>query len=490
MLNISQCYGNNGSTSARQAGCMSKLHLLRNLSASFVMLLPFVVSACGDEMIDANDETDQTGADAGDRDSGTPLTVGPGDGSHLFDPSRVASVQIVVSEEDLAILRSDADKPMNSDDFTYVSARLTYDGVEFANVGLRVKGNNSRVGAPGDAVPFKIDMNRNVEEQQLDGQTKINLHNNVNQPAAMNEYLSYGAFRDYGLAASRTGWADVSLNGSVLGLYTLVEQVNEKMLARYYDDPEAALYKPESPAGNLTYLGDSIEDYENVDYEADEETDHATFLRLTKMLAEEPVTTWDSVIDIESVLTYFAGNVALGNWDTYVVMGHNYYLFEATQGRMTMLPWDMNLSQGATGVVCPADLRGGGGGFGGGDGVAREPPMNFNGSVPTDGRVPSGIQGGGGAPGGFGGGAAPLYDGLIADATYFARYIVILKRFLAGAGSMTTLHARIDAAVAALGERVTPSAVEELRSSITNRVAAIEAAIPTTSSCAAVSGFR
>ena len=38
-------------------------------------------------------------------------------------------------------------------------------------------------------------------------------------------------------------------------------------------------------------------------------------------------------------------NIGLGNWDYYTAIPHNYYLYEAEPGRISMIPWDMNMSQ-------------------------------------------------------------------------------------------------------------------------------------------------
>ena len=58
-------------------------------------------------------------------------------------------------------------------------------------------------------------------------------------------------------------------------------------------------------------------------------------------------------------MTYLAGRVVLGNSDDYVGQGHNYYLYEQTPGRFTIVPWDYNLSQSGTADgelvgLCPA----------------------------------------------------------------------------------------------------------------------------------------
>ncbi len=419
-------------------------------------------------------------------------------GARVFDSEHVAVLQIEVSDSALETLRDDGAKPFGTDDFTYVPARITYDGDVFEDVGIRVKGNSSRLGLggqgkPSDGFPYKLDFNRFVEGQELDGQTKINLHNNE----SLNEYLSYGAFRAAGVPASRTGWADVTLNGVDLGLYTLVEQVNERMLSRHFMDPEGALYKPEPPVGFLAYQGEDIEAYGDLGYKADAETDHAAFLELVRTLEQTEPEEWDEVIDLESVLTYFAGNVALGNWDTYVAMGHNYYLFEDDPGHFVMLPWDLNLSQAASSAVCPSAV--GPGGFPGG--APPELPEGFDpsegfpeglpvpegfpeGFDPSQG-LPDGLPPPGAFPGFGAAGGAPLHDRLMSNERLFARYLEVLESFLGAPGSEAELNAAIDVVVPVLGERLPIDDVEALRGAIADRVTALQQSIPTTASCSA-----
>jgi len=297
----------------------------------------------------------------------------------------------------------------------------------------------------------------------------------------MNEYLSYGALREYGVAAPRTGWAEIVVNGASLGVYTVVEQVGPKLLSRYYEDGKADLYKPEPPGGYLNYSGDTFEDYAGVEYEADNDTDHAAFLRMVRVVNEAPVAEWDTAIDVESVLAYLAGNVALGNWDTYVAMGHNYYLFEATPGRMAMLPWDMNLSQAPATTICPADIRNipGGGSMPGGS----APP-----SPGAPGGPPSGPpDGGGGALVAGGPRSAPLHDRLVADEESLKRYFAHVERFLSGPASEQRLHARIDDARIALGEHITDESAAALRETVTLRATALSDALVNTTACAPVS---
>jgi spore coat protein CotH len=167
-----------------------------------------------------------------------------------------------------------------------------------------------------------------------------------------------------------------------LGTYVTVEQVGDQLLSRYYEDGDADLYKPEPPSGYLTYRRDDFNAYTTANYEANNEADHRTFLKLLQTIEQSDVSEWDEVIDVS--------------------MGHNYYLFEATPGRMVMLPWDMNLSQAATSAACPMDVRAQGAAPGG------------TGMLPEG--IPSGAFLGGGGfaapPGGVDGGAFVPPDGV------------------------------------------------------------------------------
>lgn len=423
--------------------------------------------------------------------------VGDGSGASVFDPTRVAQIELEISDADLATLeeqKSQGGPGATVEDTEYVPANLTFDGTDLGTVGIRIKGNSSRRGAGGYASPYKIDTNRFVDGTELDGEKKINLHLAL-ENAALNDYLSYGAWREFDVAASRTGWAELSINGEKVALYTTVEQVNEDLLAKYFEDGDGALYKPENPAGSLTYLGSEIDAYTNVGYDGDVEIDHASFLAFVDVLNNQAVTEWQNVMDVDSVLTYFAGNVALGNWDTYSAMGHNYYLYEAPDGRMSMLPWDMNLSQGASTAVCPNDVQtnveglavGGGDGGGGRADFGGEPPEGFEppegaGQAPPEGFEPP-ADGENGGPGGFGRAReSPLHDRLLSDPDSMERYREILETFIDGPGSPERLSTRVGVAQEALGSLLTLD-VDALNAKIEARVAAIRTGLPTAETC-------
>ena len=120
----------------------------------------------------------------------------------------------------------------------------------------------------------------------------------------------------------------------------------------------------------LAYTDDKFESYSTIFNSsvttAPTDADKARLIdSLRKMNAGEDL---ERVVDVDAMLRYMAANVMVVNNDSYFgTMTHNYYLYEKN-GRMTMLPWDYNLSFGGFGGM--------GGGMGGGGGMGESSASN------------------------------------------------------------------------------------------------------------------
>lgn len=98
---------------------------------------------------------------------------------------------------------------------------------------------------------------------------------------------------------------------------------------------------------NLVYNGDELSNYSNIFDNAitkTKETDNKRLIATLKAISEGK--DLEKYIDVDEVLRYTAVNVFLVNLDSYFSnMGHNYVLYE-DKGKLSMLPWDYNLSFG------------------------------------------------------------------------------------------------------------------------------------------------
>ena len=269
-----------------------------------------------------------------------------------FPADRVIRVEIDLSAEAWDALRRD---PLAEE---YQRGDLTYDGVRVEDVGVRTKGNSSLssvVHMGSIRYPLKVDTDRHVDGQTLRGVKKLNFSNGFKDPTCLREHLAYRVFREAGVPAPRTAFADLWVAGEHLGLYTVVEQVDKTFLADRFADDAGDLYKPEPPAGNLARLGGSAADYRGLEPKTNEgTTDHAAFLALVAALAGGDDAAVERSLDVTGALRYLAVNTALVNLDSYLGFGHNYYLYEI-DGRFTIIPWDVNEAFGNFTCGCDRD---------------------------------------------------------------------------------------------------------------------------------------
>lgn len=360
-------------------------------------------------------------------------------GFKVFDESFVHTVELSLSEDDwLAIINEAKAYENNNPVRPYYNAKIRFDGeVLDSDIGIRLKGNISIELSTGHSFPFKLDFNRIEDKQTLDGLRKLNLNNNFNGPPLpiIRDYISYNAWKAFGVAASRTSFAHVIVNHENLGIYVLLEEVDGAFIRRHFSEPYGDLYKPEQISGPLKYLGPRITDYTDIGHVWPDESDHASLLLALEVLNFGQLDDIGEVFDINGVLTYMAGNVALGSMDYYPITGHNYYLYEESPGRFTMLPWDMNGSQ---------------------------EPMNPALCSPVEGLL-----------------SRKLFE----EPANEARYFEILTEFLMTAGSPGQLTARLDAARNLIGSEFPAEAFEGMRQDIITRVERLMSEIGSTATC-------
>ena len=327
----------------------------------------------------------------------------------LFPLDEVIEVHLELEAADWRAIQED---PLAE---VYYMGHIQYGTERLEDVAIRVKGNsslNSVARSPSVRFSFKVDMNRYVEGQRLLGVKKLNFNNGFKDPTLMREHLAYEVYRAMGRPAPRTAFVNLTVSGEHMGLYTVVEQVDDLFLDQHFDERSGDLYKPEPPAGQLIDRGDRIEDYEGVGLKTNEETtDHAAFLRFIKVINNSNEGELDQVLHIDDYLLNLAINVVLVNLDSYLGMGHNYYLYER-HGIFTEIPWDLNEAFGN--FTC---------------GCNRDQLVHFLIDEPTCGSLRS----------------YPLLDRIFQNPAYIERYHQQLRAIIEGAGSLASLSTLIEA---------------------------------------------
>lgn len=265
-----------------------------------------------------------------------------------FPTDRVLDVFIELSDSDwnsiLSNPTAEEEKP----------ATITYDGVTLENVSFRTKGNSSLMhvaNSRGTRFSYKVDMNEYIDGQKLMGLKKINFNNSFKDPTYMRERIAYDLMREMGVPSARNAYANLYVNGTHMGLYLAVEEVDSEFIERHFEDDNGDLYKPDGVGSDLRWLGDNIGAYSGMELETNSDTsDHSDLIAMLDVLNNG--SDYASVIDVDRFLRYLAVSTALSNFDSYQgSLAHNYYLYEEN-GVFCVIPWDLNEAFGTFSGGC------------------------------------------------------------------------------------------------------------------------------------------
>lgn len=248
-------------------------------------------------------------------------------------------------------------------DFTTVKAAVLFrspQGEEtlLREIGLRYKGNGSFQTARSTRKrSFKLEFDHFLPDQRFERRTKLNLNCNSLDPTQLRDPLGYRLFAEAGLPAPQTRFAEVSVQLGTdapesLGLYTLVEQIDRRFLRQHLGSTSGLLLKPEGIKG-IPWFGPEIYRYEQPYNAKWRGTDRQwerviEFARVVNQADDrEFEATIETLLDVDRFVRFLACQVLLGNLDSFLGTGHNYYLYldDATD-RFVFLPWDLDLGFG------------------------------------------------------------------------------------------------------------------------------------------------
>jgi spore coat protein CotH len=228
----------------------------------------------------------------------------------------------------------------------YVEAEVWVDGKQYSPVGLRLMGTKRR-----DKRNMRIRFNKFIVDQRFHGVKRINFRNNLDDPSLIREALALELMRRAGVPAPRYSFVWVSVNGDPGGVYTLVQQVDKKLLESYFGEDFGNLYQIER-GGNLIYQDDDPAKHENFDRFYELKTNELTadktdltalmcVLALGDLQRDLP-----EILNVDDWLRMLAVNSWLANMDSYPGTADNLYLYNDAAGRFRPIPWDLNQAFG------------------------------------------------------------------------------------------------------------------------------------------------
>jgi len=273
-----------------------------------------------------------------------------------------------------------------------VPAQLTVDGRVYRDVGVRFRGMSSFAFVPeGSKRSLNVSIDFVDNDQRLLGYRTLNLLNANSDPTFTRALLYSEIARAY-IPAAKANYVRVVINGESWGVYVNVEQFNSDFVRERFKSTRGARWKvPGSPIGRggMSYLGEDITAYRRI-YDIrsrDDERSWRQLIRMFKVLNETPADRLEAelapLLNIDGALRFLAIENALVNTDGYWTRASDYNIYLDEQGRVHVLPHDMNEAFEEEGG--PAGPAGGGRGRGGPPGA---PPFQ----LPPGIQLPPGFQ--------------------------------------------------------------------------------------------------
>lgn len=228
-------------------------------------------------------------------------------------------------------------------------AQLRYDGLVLDSIGVRYKGNSSYNGSRRTPKkPFKLKFDKYKKSQTLFGVKELNFSNCFKDPSFMREIIGYNIIRKY-IQAPRATYANIFVDGNLIGLYVQVEQVDKTFLARNFKNDQDNLYKASDRGTNLMYLGTNPASYAaGIELKTNEDlNDWSGLITMLDKLNNTPAAafrdTMENYLKLDHCCRLLALNMVLSNFDSYTGSGRNFYLYDdSLAGQFQMIPWDFN----------------------------------------------------------------------------------------------------------------------------------------------------
>lgn len=282
---------------------------------------------------------------------------------YIFDQEKLHTFELNLPNA--ALEQIDAD-PVAEE---YVEGTLTFEGEKVSPVGIRYKGS---IGAFVNCVSgsdwanpsgrktctklsMKIKINWDGADTKFYGLKKLQFHSMNNDPSQFRERLGYWLFRKMNVPAPRATHARLMINGTYVGLFALVEQIDGRFTRYNYEDGKGNLYKEVWP------LHSNGTPHSDAHYLAGLKTneDENPSLELIKGFAQvmatadeierqQIVSEW---MDMEEVISYAVVDRTIRNDDGAfhwycegtACSPHNFYWYEETdKARLHLIPWDLD----------------------------------------------------------------------------------------------------------------------------------------------------
>ena len=282
---------------------------------------------------------------------------------YIFDQESLHTFELIIPGTSLRKIDSD---PVKEE---YVEGILIFEGDTLSPVGIRYKGSvGAFVGCTSGKNPLqpsgkkictKLSMKVKIDwkgrKHKFYDLTKLQFHNQNNDPSQMHERLGYWFFRSMGVPAPRSVHAKLIINGKYSGLYALTEQIDKNFVRFNFKETNGNLYKEVWP---INHKGEPQKDRKLLGALKSNEENNPD-LSLIKTFGEL-IADSDSIesrkivsdyMNIDQIISYAVVDRAIRNDDGVFhwyefgqrPFSHNYYWYEEPiKEKIHLIPWDLD----------------------------------------------------------------------------------------------------------------------------------------------------
>ena len=264
----------------------------------------------------------------------------------IFPSDRVLEVKITVDLKDWDTIRRQsrdfetalADRrqyhPIDSP-YTYVEATVSIDGVVFPRVGVRKKGFLGSLNS--NRPSLKVKLNHVHKTGQIDGLTNLTFNNNQQDVSLISQFMGYSLFRTAGLPAPRCAYAQLSVNGQSLGVYSHVERIHRPLLKRSFGNDDGVLYEGTVVDFFEGWTG-SFEKKLGKDKVGRQKIEQ--LIQVLKRNSQSIETAIGELVDLNSFYTFWSMEGLLGFWDGYSGNSNNFFIYlNPETDKFHFIPW-------------------------------------------------------------------------------------------------------------------------------------------------------
>tara|TARA_B100001287_G_C22681810_1_gene530879 strand:- start:585 stop:2789 length:2205 start_codon:yes stop_codon:yes gene_type:complete len=233
-----------------------------------------------------------------------------------------------------------------------VADSIIIDGEVDQNVGIKYKGNSS-YNINNGKNPMNIRLDYINNGQSIDGYNVLKFSNGFKDPTFVREMLSYKIAQEF-MPAPKATYANVSVNGVLVGLYVCVQSVDDDFTNENFYERKGPFFKAENTGINIPNCSGPLRVWDHYldtlcyqkAYEMQSSND---WTKLSHFLdtVNNHFTHIENVLDIDRTLWMMAFENLLVCLDGPInSIPHNFYLFQDNNGRFSPIMWDMNQSFG------------------------------------------------------------------------------------------------------------------------------------------------